>query len=115
MHAIRDALHWCTRAFAQKNEKQSLEMYTAQKERQRETERDREREGGGGVSKRNVFIKCPATSYYFHSIFSSSKLQMGTQKRVTSAQNKCATPHAGLHFSSFLKCEDYLSLITTKT
>lgn len=37
------------------------------------------------------------------------------KERVTSAQKKCATRHGGLHFSPFLKCEDYLSLITTES
>lgn len=85
------------------NEKQSLEICCSDKERER-----------GKETKRNVFIKFPATSYFFHAICSCPKLQMAAQKRVTSAQNKCTPLHAGLLVFPFLKCEHYLSLITTK-
>lgn len=73
MHVMRGS--WAVQSL-HKNEEQSFEIL-----RERET-------------KRNVFIKFPATSYCFHLICSCNLLKQ-------------------LLVFPYLKCEDYLSLITT--
>ncbi len=74
--------------------------------------RGREREG---KRLREMFSLSPLQHLIFFTQFPPALNSKWLLKKSNKCTNKCATRHAGLHFFLSLKCEDYLSLITTET
>lgn len=84
------------------SEKQSLEICCS----------DKEREGEG---EREMFsLRSLQHQIFFTRFAPALNCEWLLSKRITRAPNKCTQLHAGL-LVFFIKCEHYLSLITTKT